>query len=97
MSTEREEYQDKLMTMPDAAIMREAERVTWLSAYAGNNPRSKYHWQVDDVWAETRRREKPWLYAQGYNNTCRACGFEPTDSDLEAAKEPSPASSEKEG
>lgn len=52
--------------MDDAALEKECERKIWLSAYAGNNPRSDYHWQADALYAECERREKGDIYERAY-------------------------------
>ena len=46
----RQDYFDKIKAMPDKELSEETEHTIWLSAYAANNPRSDYHWQVDACW-----------------------------------------------
>lgn len=67
----RQLFADKIATLNEAAFLKEAQDRIWLSAYAGNNPRSDYHWQADACYDEAQRRGKPelyrsaWLYASG--------------------------------
>ena len=61
-----QEYVDGLMEKDDEALKKECERTIWLSSYAGNNPRSDYHWQVDACYAECERRVKPGIYQRAY-------------------------------
>lgn len=62
----RSEYTDSLAAMDDAKLATECERKIWLSAYAHNNPRSDYHWQVDATYAECVRRDKLAIYERAY-------------------------------
>lgn len=82
-------YRAKLAAMDDAAFVEEVERAVWLSAYASNNGRSIYHAECDATYDEAKRREKLWLYQRGWNAAYRSCGYEPSESDLEAARSPS--------
>ncbi len=66
----RQVYADRIAAMDDAAFVREAEQKVWLSAYATNNPRSDYHWQVDACSDEAARRNKPQLFAQAHEQAC---------------------------
>lgn len=77
-----------LATLTDDEFVDYAEKQIWLSAFASNNPRSKYHGQADACYDEAQRREKPWLYGRAYVAACRSCGYEPTPSDLAVAKAP---------
>jgi hypothetical protein len=53
--------------MTDEGLGEAAEKMIWSSAFANNNPRSDYHWQVDMIYAEAKRREKPEIYSDAYN------------------------------
>lgn len=39
----------------------------WLSAYANNNYRSDYHWQVDACYDECEKRNKIDIYEKTYD------------------------------
>lgn len=80
------DYVAKLEAMDDDELVKEASDRCWLSAYASNNPRSDYHWQTDALYAEAKRREKPWLYQRGWNKAYRLAGYEPSDADLRLAE-----------
>lgn len=68
----RAEYVAKINQMTDDALLDETENVIWLSAYASNNSRSDYHWQVSACYAEWDHRGKPNQYTVAYN---RAKGY----------------------
>ena len=84
----RAAYEAKLLAMTDDELVKAAENEVWFSAFAANNPRAPAHWMVDMVSDEAQRREKPWLYQQGWNKAYRLCGYEPGESDIERAKPP---------
>lgn len=86
--TEKETYASKLSEMDDRAFVEEVAERCWLSAFAGNNPRSNYHWQADACYDEAKRRAKPWLYQRGWNKSYQSAGYHPSEHDLEAAREP---------
>ena len=58
------EYGTKLALLDAPALRKESNQMIWLSAYANNNPRSDYHWQVDMVYDECKRRNNPEIYEQ---------------------------------
>jgi hypothetical protein len=64
----RQLYVDRITTMDEATFLKECETAIWLSAFAGNNPRSDYHWHVDACYSEAARRGKPGLYTIAYKN-----------------------------
>lgn len=86
MTEEQEAYAIKLQAMGDTALTEECGEKCWLAAYAGSNPRSKYHWQVDACYNEAKSRGKPWLYQRGWNSAYRSAGYEPSERDLELAR-----------
>jgi hypothetical protein len=86
--TEQDEYTVKLSGMTDDELVKEAEQMVWLSAYAANNPRSAYHWKCDQTYDEAKRREKPWLYQKGWNNAYESAGHELSDANIAAAEAP---------
>jgi hypothetical protein len=57
----KQEYVDRIAAMTDAELEKETERKIWLSAYAGNNPRSDYHWHSDACYVECEKRD-PKMY-----------------------------------
>ena len=63
----RQEFADRLAAADEPEFLRIAEQSIWLSAYAGNNPRSDYHWQADACYDEARRRGNPDLYQQAWD------------------------------
>lgn len=58
----RQLFADKIAALDDAAFVRRASDLIWLSAFANNNPRSDYHWQADACHDEAARRGDPELY-----------------------------------
>lgn len=64
----RQEFADQLAAAGEGQYLELAERYIWLSAYAGNNPRSDYHWQCDAAWAEAKRRGKPGLFERAHRH-----------------------------
>lgn len=71
------EYKAKLEAMSDHDLFKETKDKIWLSAYAGNNPRSCYHWQCDATWAEWSRRNNgnTEQYAEAHRQVMRAEGY----------------------
>ena len=72
----------------DDEFVKDAETQIWLSAFAANNPRAPAHTESDRAYDEAKRREKPWLYQRAYNGAYRSAGYEPSASEIEAAKGP---------
>jgi hypothetical protein len=72
----QEAFCAELETMTDADLQARAEQMIWLSAFAGNNPRSCYHWQADACYDEADRRGKPEIYELAYKNVARAEGID---------------------
>ena len=62
----RQEFADKLAALDEAGFLKEAELSIWLSAYAGNNPRSDYHWHADACYKEAQRRGRLELYERAW-------------------------------
>jgi hypothetical protein len=77
-------------SISDDDFVKKAETQIWFSAFANNNPRAPAHKKTDAAYSEAQRREKPWLYKRAWNKAYRSCGYQPSDDDLEAAKEPQP-------
>jgi len=67
-------YLKKIAAMSDEDLLRETEDKIWLSAYASNNPRSDYHWHVDALYDEWKRRGKEYQYAVAYDAARKSCG-----------------------
>ena len=57
VNVEKKAYAEKLSAMTDEDLYKEAKQKIWLSAYANNNPRSRYHWQCDATYEEAKKRE----------------------------------------
>jgi len=68
----KSEYLEKLSLMTEAELTTQCESKIWLSAYANNNPRSDFHWQVDVCYDECERREKVQIYEQAYKNVSKS-------------------------
>lgn len=86
MTTDRTDYEAYVTSMTDDELVKETETKCWLSAYAANNPRSDNHWKTDVLYAEAKRRNKPWLYNRGWNAAWVSAGYELSDHDIEAAR-----------
>lgn len=70
------DYVAQIEAMTDGELLEEAEKKIWLSAFAGNNPRSDFHWQVDVIYDECSIRNKvDEIYVKGYNRAKRSCGL----------------------
>jgi hypothetical protein len=68
-------YFDRLAAMDEKALFEECKLKIWLSAYANNNPRSDYHWQVDACGDECDRRGRKDIYKKAYDETYKeVCG-----------------------
>lgn len=76
--------------LDDAAFVDRAKSQIWLSAFANNNPRAPAHLEADAAYDEAERRRKPWLYKRAWNKAYSLAGHEPSEADLEAAKDPRP-------
>lgn len=72
----RQNFADKLASLTDEEFIDVAKDTIWLSAYAGNNPRSDYHWQADACHNEAKRRGKPMLYQKAWNKAVRSAGYD---------------------
>lgn len=59
-------YAIKLAAMTADELGAECKRKIWLSAYADNNPRSCYHWQVDVCANECDLRQRMDIYQDAY-------------------------------
>ncbi|RNB59468.1 hypothetical protein EDM57_04825 [Brevibacillus gelatini] len=64
----KSEYLEKLSNMDYESLLKETEDKIWLSAYAANNPRSDYHWQVDACYDEWSKRGDVKGYEKAYKN-----------------------------
>lgn len=67
----RSEYLAKIAAMDDDALLNETENKIWLSAFAGNNPRSDFHWNVDACYDEWQHRGKPEQYDVAYKEAVK--------------------------
>jgi hypothetical protein len=65
---------DYLVILEDLTLKQleeTTEQMIWLSAYANNNSRSDYHWQVDACYDECEKRE-PGMYARIHKEVSKA-------------------------
>lgn len=67
----RREFLDKIEQQDDVTFQKTTEQYIWLSAFAGNNPRSDYHWQCDACYDEAQVRGKPEIYTRAYKQVAR--------------------------
>lgn len=81
----KSEYISTLPAMTDDELVKAASDKCWLSAFASNNPRSDYHWQVDAIYDEAKARGKMWLYQRGWNQAYALAGHAVSDADIAAA------------
>lgn len=65
-------YLKNVSLMTDEELAKECESKIWLSAYASNNPRSDFHWQVDACYDECEKRKKGFIYDQAYKNVSKS-------------------------
>lgn len=72
---EKPAFEERLQTLDEDALFKEADRYIWLSAYANSNPRSSYHWRCDAVYAECRRRERVDIYENAHAHIMRQEGL----------------------
>lgn len=77
------DYATSLEGLTDEKLTDEVETKVWLSSFAANNPRSKYHKECDATWDECQRRKKPWLYQRGWNAAFVSCGHSLSERDRE--------------
>jgi hypothetical protein len=68
----RWDYVFNLQSMTEEKLFETTKKMVWLSAYAGNNPRSDYHWQCDRVYDEWIRREKSDMYDRAYKEVLKS-------------------------
>lgn len=66
ISIEKEDFKAKLEAISDEDLKKECESKIWLSSYAGNNPRSNFHWKCDACYDECQRRGKPEIYKSAF-------------------------------
>ena len=64
----KSEYFEKVLGMNADDFSREIRNKIWLSAYASNNPRSDYHWQVDGLYDICSMRGTPEIYKEAYRH-----------------------------
>lgn len=74
----------------DRQFVERAEQQIWLSAFAANNPRAPAHKETDAAWSEAERRGKPWLYQRAWNAAYQSSGYQPSQAEIERAKDPTP-------
>lgn len=62
----KQEFLDKVAAQTNEELLKSCKDMIWLSAYANNNPRSDYHWQVDACYDECKKRGRLDIYEQAY-------------------------------
>jgi hypothetical protein len=62
----KNKYVEKISVMDYNELLDETKDKIWLSAYANNNPRSDYHWQVDACYDEWKKRDDLAGYEKAY-------------------------------
>ena len=62
----RSEYLDRISKMADEELFNETDSKIWLSAFVANNPRSDYHWHVDALYLECKKRPGD-IYQKAYD------------------------------
>lgn len=66
MQTTVDTYAAQLAAMTDEELLEEATSKIWLSAYANNNPHSRYHDECDACYDEAARRGKEDIYRRAH-------------------------------
>lgn len=79
------EYASELQTKTDEEIVAEVRSQVYNAGFFPVH--SRHDQKASQCWAETERREKPWLYQRGYNGALRDAGQDVTSFDLERATE----------
>lgn len=72
----------------DKELVEKGEMQIWLSSFASNNPKAPAHEEVDALWKYTTDNGKRHLYQRAWNNAYRSAGYEPSDSEIDAARDP---------
>lgn len=68
------QFVERIAAMSDDELFEATRNGIWLSAYAGNNPRSDYHWQADVYYDEWKHREKSDEYDRAHKAAMRMAG-----------------------
>lgn len=69
----KQDFADRIASWSDEKLENEAETIIWLSAYAANNYRSDYHWQVQAIYNECSRRNKASIYTRAFEKAKACC------------------------
>lgn len=67
----RQLYANAVWAMERADLKAEMKKIIWLSAWASNNPRSDYHWQVDLLHDVGKKRFGDQLYRKAHAEVVR--------------------------
>lgn len=67
-------YLQKVINTPEADLPKLCYDAIWLSAYANNNPRSDFHWQVDAVFEILQSRGLSEIYSDAHKKCVRDNG-----------------------
>lgn len=65
------DYIASLHGMTEEQLRDACKQMIWLSTYAGNNPRSDYHWKVVACYDECERRKRPNIYKRAYSSVSK--------------------------
>jgi len=71
----KSKYIARLRTMTPEELRKETENKIWLSAYAGNNPRSDFHWQCDACYGIYDDAGNAKGYDDAYQSVKRGLGY----------------------
>lgn len=66
------DYLNKIASKTDEELLRITEDMIWLSAFASNNRRSDYHWQVGACYDEWVKRGKAEQYALAHDKAMKS-------------------------
>lgn len=70
----KQDFIERIAKMSDDDLFDATKNGIWLSAFAGNNPRSDYHWQADAFYDEWRFRERLESYSDAHKAAMRLAG-----------------------
>ncbi len=74
--------------LSDKEMVEKGESQIWLSSFASNNHNAPAHKEVDNFWRHTTDVGKKHLYQRAWNMAYRSAGYEPTESEILAARDP---------
>ncbi|QHJ81430.1 MAG: hypothetical protein [Bacteriophage sp.] len=74
--------------LTDKELVEKGETQIWLSSFASNNPKAPAHKEVDELWRYTTDNGKKHLYQRAWNRAYKSAGYEPSEIEIEAARDP---------